>query len=146
MNNNKTTLILVDDDEAHTVLIKRSLKKSGLRNEIISLQSGQQALDFIFSEGEFAGKIRCASIVVILDINMPGISGVSVLKKLKQSEITRHIPVIMLTTTDEPKEIDECYKIGCNAYITKPVKHTDFVEKMAELGLFLKVSKMPGFG
>lgn len=145
MDINKTTLVIVDDDVAHSVLIQRHLKKIEIDYEIVSLQSGQQALDFVFSEGDFRGKTECLAMLMILDINMPGINGVEVLKKIKSSELTRHIPIIMFTTADDPKEIDDCYKLGCNAYIVKPVDHAGFVEKIRELGAFLKISQHPRF-
>lgn len=102
-------------------------------------------MDFVFSEGDFRGKTECPAMLMILDINMPGINGVEVLKKIKSSELTRHIPIIMFTTADDPKEIDGCYKLGCNAYIVKPVDHAGFVEKIRELGAFLKISQHPRF-
>ena len=98
MDINKTTLVIVDDDVAHSVLIQRHLKKIEIDYEIVSLQSGQQALDFVFSEGDFRGKTECLAMLMILDINMPGINGVEVLKKIKSSELTRHIPIIMKST------------------------------------------------
>ncbi len=134
MNKNSTKILLVDDDEAHTVLIKRSLKKSGIENEISSFINGQQVLDFVFSEQQPISNI------IILDINLPGISGVEVLRKLRLSRKTRELPVIMLTTTDEPREMERCHKLGCNAYFVKPIEHFEFVKKMAELAEFLKQS------
>ncbi len=135
MNKNSTKILLVDDDEAHTVLIKRSLKKSGIENEISSFINGQQVLDFVFSEQQ-----QISNIIIILDINLPGISGVEVLRKLRLSRRTRELSVIMLTTTDEPKEMEACHKLGCNAYFVKPIEHFEFVKKMAELAEFLKQS------
>ncbi len=136
MSKNSTKIVLVDDDKAHTVLIKRSLKKSGIENDIISFLTGLEALDFIFSEQQLAD-----SIIIILDINLPDINGIDVLRKLRLSQLTRAVPIIMLTTTDEPKEMEACHKLGCNAYFVKPIDHIEFIEKMAELAIFLKKSK-----
>ena len=145
MSNLSTTLVIVDDDPAHSVLIKRSLKRSGLESKMVFLQSGKQVLDYVFGEGEYSSQPRPFSLTLILDINMPGINGIQVLKRLKSSEITGHIPVFMLTTTDDPKEIDECYRHGCNAYVIKPVNHDEFVNRIRELGNFIKVMQIPHF-
>ncbi len=137
------TLVIVDDDQAHSVLIKRSLKRSGLKCKMVFLESGQQVLDYVYGLGEFSSQPRPFRLTLILDINMPGINGIQVLKKLKSADNTRHIPIFMLTTTDDPKEIDECYRHGCNAYVIKPVNHDAFVDRIRELGNFIKVIQIP---
>jgi len=145
MNNCDLTLILVDDDPAHSTLIKRNLLKCGLRNEMVLLSSGQQLLDYIFSQGQYKNRDALQKIVILLDINMPGINGMEVLKTLKETDQTRKIPIFMLTTTDEPSEIEECFRLGCNAYLTKPVEHQEFAIKIQQLGKFLMLNQIPQF-
>ncbi len=139
------TIILVDDDLAHSTLIKRSLLKCGLSNEMVLLNSGQQALDYVFAQGMYKKRPRQQKLLLLLDINMPGINGIKVLETIKTTDVTRHIPIIMLTTTDDPAEIDECFRLGCNAYLIKPVKQQEFVEKIQRLGQFLMLSHFPKF-
>jgi len=143
MRKDNPLIVLVDDDKAHTVLAKRSLRKHGIANEIILFHSGEQLLDFVFSEQNLVDKVKVKTMVLILDINIPGINGIDVLKKVKTSELSRHIPVIILTTTDEIREINQCYASGCNAYVVKPVDHAKFVEMIKYLGLFLEIIQYP---
>ncbi len=145
MNNTDLTLVLVDDDPAHSTLIKRNLLKCGFKNEMVLLNSGQQVLDYIFSQGEYKNRGQLQKIVILLDINMPGINGMEVLKILKSSDQTRKIPIFMLTTTDEPSEIEECFRLGCNAYLIKPVEHKEFAIKIQQLGQFLMLNQTPQF-
>ncbi len=84
--------------------------------------------------------------IVLLDINMPRVDGIKALRQIKSDPKTAHIPVIMLTTTDDPREIERCYRAGCNVYITKPVEYEAFVEAIRRLGLFLQVVKQPILG
>ena len=140
---NNTSIILVDDDPAHSALVKRNLIKCGLSNDIILLSSAQQLLDFIFIKGEYEKTLLPHKILILLDINMPGINGTDALKILKEHHETRHIPIIMLTTSDDPIEISVCFHLGCNAYFVKPIEHHQFVEKIQELGHFLAVTQIP---
>lgn len=127
--NDNTNIIIVDDDPAHIALVKRNLSKCGLAKNITTFNSGQQVLDFVYNKGEFAEQSPPQQILILLDINMPGINGIEVLKTLKNQVASQHIPVIMLTTSDDPAEIDTCFQLGCNAYLVKPVEHQQFAEK-----------------
>ncbi|NOQ13278.1 MAG: response regulator [Methyloprofundus sp.] len=140
---NNISIILVDDEPAHNALVRRNLIKCGLANEIIPLSSGQQLLDFIFTEGKYKNQPLPQKILILLDINMPGITGIEVLKTLKTNAISCHIPVIIFTTSDDPAEINTCFRLGCNAYLVKPVEHHQFVEKIQELGRFLALTQIP---
>jgi len=142
---NTITLLLVDDEPAHSVLVKRNLLKMGLSNAFVLLTSGQQVIDFINAQGEFGNRAVLEKVFILLDINMPGITGIEVLKILKQDPTRQHIPIIMLTTSDDPSEINECFRLGCNAYFVKPVEHQQFVEKIQELGKFLTLTQIPNF-
>lgn len=145
MNNSDLTLVLVDDDPAHSTLIKRNLLKCGFTYELVLLNSGQKLLDYIFAEGQYKNRVPLQKLLILLDINMPGINGIEVLKTLKTTDLTSKIPVFMLTTTDEPAEIEECFRLGCNAYLTKPVEHKEFAMKIQQLGKFIALNQIPPF-
>lgn len=145
MDNHDFTIIIVDDDPAHSTLIKRNLLKCSLTNEILLLSSGQQLLDYVFSKGQYKNREPLQKPLILLDINMPGIDGIEVLRTLKTTDLTQKIPIFMLTTTDDPSEVDTCFRLGCNGYLIKPVEHKEFAEKIQALGSFLKLNQFPQF-
>lgn len=137
------TILIVDDDEGHIALIRRNLLRIAVDNPIVALQDGAQALDYVFRRGGFADRAG-PDPLILLDINMPGsLDGVEVLRQIKASPATRKTPVIMLSTTDDPREIARCYELGCSVYITKPVDPIQFIEAIKRLGLFLQVIRLP---
>ncbi len=136
-------VVLAEDDEGHARLVERNLKRSGIVNEIVRLSDGQAALDFLRCAGPFAGRSRAGPLLFLLDINMPRVNGVEVLRQIKEERTTEKIPVIMLTTTDDPREIERCYQLGCSIYITKPVAYEAFVDAVQRLGLFLQIVNVP---
>ncbi len=137
------TIVLAEDDDGQASLVERNIRRAGFTNGFLRMRDGQEALDFFRGEGEYAGKPAPSTVVLLLDINMPRIDGIEVLKQLRESKDTETVPVIMLTTTDNPKEIERCYQLGCNVYITKPVEYEDFVEAVKRLGLFLQIVRVP---
>ena len=137
------TILLVEDDPGHARLIERNLRRAHITNEMITLGDGQQALDYLFKERTYAGAMHTLPLLLLLDLNLPQLDGYQVLARLKADERTKHIPVVILTTTDEPYEIERCYALGCNVYITKPVEYEQFAEAIRKLGLFLSVVKIP---
>lgn len=137
------TILLAEDDEGHASLIHRNLERAGLTNGFQRVKDGQEALDYIRGEGDFAGKPFVTNILLLLDINMPRVDGVEVLRQLKGNPSTSAIPIIMLTTTDDPREVERCYSLGCNVYITKPVDYDSFINAIQQLGLFLQVVRIP---
>lgn len=136
-------ILLAEDDEAHAVLVKRNLVRAGIANEVVHVADGQEALDFVHCQGNYESRKPNGPLLLILDINMPRMDGVEVLEKVKADESTAKIPIIMLTTTDDPREVHRCYEFGCSAYITKPVEYDAFVEAVKRLGLFLQVVQIP---
>ena len=140
------TILLAEDDDGHANLIHRNLERAGLANGFVRVRDGQEALDLIRREGEHAGRAPLGDYLLLLDINMPRVDGVEVLRQVKADPALVTTPVIMLTTTDDPREIERCYKYGCNVYITKPVAYDKFVEAIRQLGLFLQVVKVPPNG
>jgi CheY-like chemotaxis protein len=143
MQYNPIVILLVEDDPDHSYLIEKNLRRSNITNEIIVLQDGQQAVDFLFREGEYAQKKTVTPVLVLLDLNLPVLDGYQVLKRIKENENTKSIPVIILTTTDNPSEVSKCYNMGCNVYITKPVDYEKFSEAIRRLGLFVSIVKIP---
>jgi len=136
------TILIVDDDEGHVELVRRNLRRIAVGNPIFALQDGMRALDYIVRRGEFLGRVG-ADPLILLDINMPGsINGVEVLRQIKADPATRKTPVIMLSTTDDPREVALCYELGCSVYISKPVDSILFIEAIKRLGLFLQVIRL----
>lgn len=137
------TILLVEDDPGHARLIEKNLRRANITNPIITLDDGQKAIDFLFQDGEYEGKDLPPQLLVLLDLNLPVVDGYEVLKRMKGDSHTKSIPVIILTTTDDPQEIAHCYDLGCNVYVTKPVNYDRFSEAVTNLGLFLSVVKIP---
>ena len=138
----RVTVLVVDDDEGHTELVRRHLRRSGITNTLVPISDGNEALDYVFCRGAHSARKGDGELLVLLDINMPGLDGVEVLRQIKSHPETRKIPVIMLTTTDDPREINRCYELGCNVYVTKPVEPSAFIEAISRLGLFISIISM----
>ena len=143
MHEQAVTIVACEDDDGHARLIEKNLGRAGLANAFIRLRDGQEALDFFRSEGAFAGQPPLKPCVLLLDIKMPRVDGIEVLRQLKSDPVTNSVPVIMLTTTDDPRDVERCYQLGCNVYITKSVEYEPFVEAIRRLGFFLQVVKVP---
>jgi len=133
----------VEDDPGHVRLIEKNLRRAKITNQIITLYDGQQAVDYPFGGGEYAGCEPAAPLLVLLDLNMPVLDGYQVLERMKADERTRRIPVVVLTTTDDPREVSRCYDLGCSIYVTKPVDYQQFSEAIRKLGLFLSIVTFP---
>jgi CheY-like chemotaxis protein len=136
-------ILMAEDDDGHASLVQRNLKRGGVVNQIIHLRDGQEALDFIRRQGAYSSRKADGPLMLLLDINMPRVDGVEVLRQLKADEQTARIPVIMLTTTDDPREVQRCYDLGCSVYVIKPVACDQFIEAIKRLGLFLSIVKVP---
>jgi CheY-like chemotaxis protein len=136
-------VLLAEDDDGHASLIRRNLKRAGVANRLVRVHDGQEALDYIRCQGAHADRVPGASVLLLLDIKMPRVDGVGVLQAIKADPATAQIPVIMLTTTDDPREVDRCYELGCSVYISKPLKYEQFVDALTRLGLFLEIIKVP---
>ncbi|HWB09269.1 MAG TPA: response regulator [Pirellulales bacterium] len=136
-------ILLAEDDDGHARLVERNLQRAGVTNQIVRARDGQEALDYVHREGTHSDRGFSSPLLLLLDINMPRVDGVEVLRQIKADEATYKIPVIMLTTTDDPREVERCYQLGCSVYITKPVEYDAFVEAVKRLGLFLQVVQVP---
>jgi CheY-like chemotaxis protein len=137
------SVLLVEDDPGHAVLIQKNLRRGGLDAEIITVDDGKKAVDLIRGRAGASAVGRHAPMIILLDLNLPVLDGYQVLKKLKNEAETRHIPIIMLTTTDTPHEVQKCYELGCNLYLSKPVDYETFTETIRSLGAFLAIVKLP---
>jgi CheY-like chemotaxis protein len=142
----QSAILLVEDDSGHARLIEKNLRRSNVTNDFVILGDGRQALDYLFGEGEYVDQKRSPPMLVLLDLNLPVLDGYQVLKRMKEDERTRRIPVVILTTTDDVREVTRCYELGCNVYITKPVDYEQFSEAIRTLGLFLAVVTVPEGG
>ena len=130
------TILIAEDDDGHADLVMEQLRDAGVDGPILRFRDGQEVLDFLLP-GDRPGPDRPC--LLLLDINMPRLDGIAVLKRLKDDPATRGIPVIMLTTTDDPVEVAACSRLGCSLYITKPVGFDAFSETIGRLGRFLQV-------
>lgn len=139
----EVTILLVEDDPGHARLIEKNLRRSNITNDIVVINDGQQAVDFLFSEGDYSGRRPHRPILVLLDLNLPGLDGYQVLQRMKGDDRTKRIPVVILTTTDDVREVERCYDLGCNVYVTKPVDYEQFSDAIRKLGLFLTVVTIP---
>lgn len=133
------TILIVDDDEGHAILIRENLEAAGLNNPIKHFGDGQAILDFFANRPQGAHE----TYLVLLDIRMPKIDGIEVLRRLKGDPELSKLPVIMLTTTDDMREVERCYELGCNVYIQKPVDYERFAEAIRRLGLFVSLALLP---
>lgn len=138
-----TVIIIAEDNEGHAALIIKNLKRAGIENRIIHFRDGEDTLNFLFMNGEGPHREKGRSYILLLDIRMPRADGVEVLSRIKNHEELRKLPVFMITTTDDPTEVDHCHKLGCSNYITKPVDYDKFVEVSKQLGSFLLSLEIP---
>lgn len=141
--NNSPTILIVDDDEGHAILIRENLEMAGLKNPIEHFRDGQAVLDYFFDAGGRVQRGHDGAYLVLLDIRMPKVDGIEVLRRLKSDPLLRKLPVIMLTTTDDQREVDRCHELGCNVYIQKPVDYDKFTEAIRRLGLFVMLLLVP---
>lgn len=137
------TMLVIDDDEGHAELVQRNLRRAGIDNPVVTIGNGREALDYVFCSGAYANRDPAHRLLLLLDINMPGIDGIEVLRQIKANPRTKKTPIVMLTTTDDPREIDLCYELGCNLYLTKPVAPAAFVDAITRLGLCISVASLP---
>ncbi|MBI9070559.1 MAG: response regulator [Melioribacteraceae bacterium] len=137
----QVTILIAEDDMGHASLIKKNLGRAGVTNPILHFKDGQEILDFLFSDT--ICKSPEDSYLLLLDIRMPKVDGITVLRKLKEDPKYKGLPVIMLTTTDDPKEIAECHNIGCSTYVVKPIDYDLFIKAIVQLGLFFSVIEIP---
>jgi CheY-like chemotaxis protein len=135
------TIVMIEDDEGHARLIEKNIRRAGIYNQIRHFLDGNSALDFLFSDP--AGPKSGAPVLILLDLNLPDMQGTDILARVKGHDDLKRVPVVVLTTTDDKVEIQRCYDLGCNVYITKPVNYESFATAIRQLGLFLAVIQVP---
>ena len=140
---NPVTIIMIEDDEGHARLIERNIRRAGVNNEITSFRNGTDGLNYLLGADGSGEESSSRSMLILLDLNLPDMTGVDILAKVKSNPHTKRSPVIILTTTDDEREIKRCYDLGANVYITKPVNYEGFANAIQQLGLFLSVMQVP---
>jgi CheY-like chemotaxis protein len=144
--NHEVIILIAEDDDGHAELIKKNLVRAGIVNTIIHFRDGEEVINYLFRRGDGPHRNSGDAFVLLLDIRMPKMDGTTVLAEIKADPELRKIPVIMITTTDDPRDVDKCHSIGCSNYITKPIEYDAFVNAIRQLGLFLAVVQVPGVG
>ena len=134
-------ILIAEDDDGHAELIQEGLSDAGVINKTIRFSNGLELWNFLSLKNNNFNRDPSASYLVLLDINMPLMDGVEVLRRIKTHVELKDIPVLMLSTTDEPREVENCYALGCNYYITKPVNFTIFTELLKKMGLSIQIIK-----
>ncbi len=141
--NQQPTILIVDDDEGHAILIRENLEMAGLRNPIQHFRDGQAILDYFLDRTGKAVRGHDGTYLLLLDIRMPKVDGIEVLRRLKADPEFRKLPVIMLTTTEDTREVERCHQLGCSVYIQKPVDYDKFAEAIHRIGLFVPLMLVP---
>jgi CheY-like chemotaxis protein len=145
-NGRPVLIVMIEDDEGHARLIERNIRRAGVNNEIVPFATGGEALRFLLGSDGSGVSDPPRSLLILLDLNLPDMTGVDILAKIKQNSHLRCSPVIVLTTTDDQHEIRRCYDLGANVYITKPVNYDGFANAIRQLGLFFSVMQVPTTG
>ena len=138
-------ILIVEDNPSHAELIQESIKESNVLNKVVWIDNGSEAVDYIRGDAEYHDRINYPSpCLILLDLKLPGKDGKEILEIIKSNESTRSIPVVMLTSSDQGRDVEECYRLGANSYITKPVGFGDFMEKVQTIPMYwLMVNEMP---
>ena len=136
-------ILLAEDDPMDIELTLEALAEHNLANEVIAVRDGVEALDYLYRRGAFAQQPAGNPAVILLDLKMPRLDGVQVLRSLHADEQMRLIPVVVLTSSRESSDLDECYRLGVNAYVVKPVRFIEFVEAVKQIGMFWALINQP---
>lgn len=137
------TILLAEDDEGHATLVRRNLRRTSLLGEAVHVRDGQEALDYMYRRGAWSARPVHDALLILLDLNMPRLGGLDVLDVLKRDTQLAHIPIFVLTTTDNPVELDRCYSRGAAACLVKPVDFGSFSDMVRRLADFLLTARLP---
>ena len=140
---NPVTIIMIEDDDGHARLIERNIRRSGVNNEIVPFSNGTAAVDYLFGKDGTAAARKGEALLILLDLNLPDMTGIEILRRVKETPHLKTSPVVVLTTTDDAQEIKRCYELGANVYVTKPVNYENFANAIRQLGLFFSVIQVP---
>jgi CheY-like chemotaxis protein len=144
VSEHSVNIIMVEDDDGHARLIEKNIRRAGIANPIRHFIDGTSALNYLFNSPD--GPAHNGPALILLDLNLPDMSGIDILAKIKADPRLKRTPVVVLTTTDDKIEIQRCYDMGANVYITKPVNYESFAKAIQQLGLFLSVIQVPEVG
>ncbi|TPN86550.1 response regulator [Mesorhizobium sp. CU2] len=137
------TIVMIEDDEGHARLIEKNIRRAGVSNQIEAFANGSSALSYLLGP-DGSGEVSIGRhMLVLLDLNLPDMTGIDILQRLKANAHLKRIPVVVLTTTDDSREIQRCYDLGANVYITKPVNYEGFANAIRQLGLLFTVIQVP---
>lgn len=142
-NAKPVSIVMIEDDEGHARLIEKNIRRAGVNNEIIPFTNGTEALAYLFGPDGSGLVSSGRHLLILLDLNLPDMGGVDILEKVKANPHTKRSPVVVLTTTDDSREIQRCYDLGANVYITEPVNYDGFANAIRQLGLFFSVMQVP---
>ena len=140
---NPVTIVMIEDDEGHARLIERNIRRSGVNNEIVPFTNGTDAMAYLLGNDAAGVQRKGEALLILLDLNLPDMTGIDILRQIKENKYLKASPVVVLTTTDDSQEIKRCYELGCNVYITKPVNYENFANAIRQLGLFFSVIQVP---
>lgn len=139
----EVVIVMIEDDEGHARLIEKNVRRAGVSNDIVAFTDGTSALEYVLGK-DMSGAVSAERyLLILLDLNLPDMSGMEILQKIKENPFTKRLPVVILTTTDDEMEIQRCYDLGANVYITKPVDYEGFANAIRQLGLFFSVIEVP---
>lgn len=133
------TIVMIEDDDGHARLIERNIRRAGVNNRIVPFTTGTEAMNYLLDVKERKGE----PLLILLDLNLPDMTGIDILRQVKEMPHLKTSPVVVLTTTDDAQEIKRCYELGCNVYVTKPVNYENFANAIRQLGLFFSVIQVP---
>ena len=136
-------IVMIEDDEGHARLIERNIRRSGVNNEIKPFSDGTSAMKYLLGRDGSGIEHKGQALLILLDLNLPDMTGIEILRQVKENKYLKSTPVVVLTTTDDSQEIKRCYELGCNVYITKPVNYESFANAIRQLGLFFSVIQVP---
>ena len=136
-------IVMIEDDLGHARLIEKNIRRAGVNNPITPFTNGTDAVSFLFGDDGTGSINKNRPLLVLLDLNLPDMTGIEILGHIKTNEHLKRVPVVVLTTTDDAVEIQRCYDLGCNVYITKPVNYENFANAIRQLGLFFSVIQVP---
>lgn len=137
------TIVMIEDDEGHARLVEKNIRRAGVNNPILPFTDGNSAIAYLFGPDGSGASHAGDALLILLDLNLPDMSGTEILKRIKETQHLKRSPVVILTTTDDDREIRRCYDLGCNVYITKPVDYSSFAHAIRQLGLFFSVIQVP---
>lgn len=142
-NGDLVTIIMIEDDDGHARLIEKNIRRAGVTNDIVPFTNGTEALAFLLGADKTGECNAKKAMLILLDLNLPDMGGVQILETIKSNVHLKRCPVVILTTTDDEREIQRCYDLGANVYITKPVNYESFANAIRQLGLFVAVMQVP---